>query len=193
MSTLDNPNDYIDPSKVSAWPSASRYGLLAGLLLVVLALLIHLAGIVDYTNQGGASNWIVNILNWGVTIGAIVLAVKQHRDEELGGFISFGRGFNVGFIVSLVIAAVSMIWGYVFFAFVEPGLIGDILEASREQMMERQGMNEEQVEQAMGMMDWMFSPVAMSLMGGLFSLIAGIVFSLVVAGIMKKDHPANAA
>ncbi|MCO6479165.1 MAG: DUF4199 domain-containing protein [Phaeodactylibacter sp.] len=193
MSTLDNPNDYVDPSKVSPWPTAGRYGLLAALILVVLGLVAHLTGMVDMTNQGGSSNWIINILNWGVTIGAIVLAVKQHRDEELGGFISFGRSFNVGFIVSLVIALISLVWGYIFFAFVEPGLIEEILEASREQMIEQQGMSEEQAEQGLSMMSWMFTPFMMSLMGGIFSLIAGIIFSLIVGAIMKKENPATAA
>ncbi len=193
MSTLDNPNDYVDPSKVSPWPTAGRYGLLAGLILVVLGLVTHLTGMVDMTNRGGSSNWIVNILNWGVTIGAIVLAVKQHRDEELGGFISFGRSFNVGFIVSLAIALISLVWGYIFFAFVEPGLIEEILEASREQMIEQQGMSEEQAEQGLSMMSWMFTPFMMSVMGGIFSLIAGIIFSLIVGAIMKKENPATAA
>ena len=193
MSTLDNPNDYIDPSKVSAWPTASRYGLLAGLILVVVGLLVHLSGMVDYTNQGGASNWIVNLLNWGITVAAIVMAVKQHRDEDLGGFISFGRSFRVGFLVTLVIAVVSMVWGYIFFSFVEPGLIEEILAASREQMIEQQGMSEEQAEQGLKMMSWMFTPVMMSLMGGIFSVIAGVIFSLIVGAFMKREHPANLA
>ena len=193
MSTLDNPNDYIDPSKVSAWPTASRYGLLAGLVLVVLGLLVHLSGMVDYTDQGGGSNWVVNILNWGITIAAIVMAVKQHREEDLGGFISFGRSFRVGFLVTLVIMVISVVWGYIFFSFVEPGLIEDILTASREQMIEKQGMSEEQAEQGLKMMSWMFTPAMMSIMGGIFSLIAGVVFSLIVGAIMKREHPANAA
>ncbi|MCB0567108.1 MAG: DUF4199 domain-containing protein [Phaeodactylibacter sp.] len=193
MSTLDNPNDYVDPSKVSAWPTASRYGLLAGLILVVVGLLIHLSGMVDYTNQGGGANWIVNLLNWGITVAAIVMAVKQHRDEDLGGFISFGRSFRVGFLVTLVIAVVSVVWGYIFFSFVEPGLIEDILSASREQMIEQQGMSEEQAEQGLKMMSWMFTPAMMSLMGGIFSVIAGVIFSLIVGAIMKREHPANLA
>ena len=193
MSTLDNPNDYIDPSKVSAWPTASRYGLLAGLVLVVLGLLVHLSGMVDYTDQGGGSNWVVNILNWGITIAAIVMAVKQHREEDLGGFISFGRSFRVGFLVTLVIMVISVVWGYIFFSFVEPGLIEDILTASREQMIEKQGMSEEQAEQGLKMMSWMFTPAMMSLMGGIFSVIAGVIFSLIVGAIMKREHPANLA
>ena len=193
MSTLDNPNDYVDPSKVSARPTASRYGLLAGLILVVVGLLIHLSGMVDYTNQGGGANWIVNLLNWGITVAAIVMAVKQHRDEDLGGFISFGRSFRVGFLVTLVIAVVSVVWGYIFFSFVEPGLIEDILSASREQMIEQQGMSEEQAEQGLKMMSWMFTPAMMSLMGGIFSVIAGVIFSLIVGAIMKREHPANLA
>jgi len=192
MNTLDNPNDYIDPAKVSAWPTASRHGLLAGLALIFLGLIVHLSGMVDYTNQGGASNWIVNIINWAITIAAIVLAVKRHRDEELGGYITFGRSFYVGFLVTLVIGVVSVVWGYLFFAFIEPDLIETILDASREQMIEKQGMSEEQAEQGLQMMGWMFTPFMMSLMGGIFSIVAGIVFSLIIGAFMKREQPARA-
>ena len=84
MSTLDNPNDYIDPSSISL--AYYQVWLATYLVLVVLGLLVHLSGMITLTR--GGSNWVVNILNWGITIAAIVMAVKQHREEDPGGFIS---------------------------------------------------------------------------------------------------------
>ncbi|MEQ8706485.1 MAG: DUF4199 domain-containing protein [Phaeodactylibacter sp.] len=187
MSTLDNPNDIIDPQQVSPWPTASRHGLLAGLVLIVVGLVIHMAGLVDYTGQSSGSNWLSNFATWGVMIAAIVMSVRQHRDQDLGGYITFGRSFYTGFIASLMIAIVSAIWGYIFFSFVEPGLIDTMMEMSREQLIEQQGMSESDADKAMGMMGWMMNPAMLSLFGAIGALIAGIVFSLIIGAIMKRE------
>lgn len=187
MSTLDNPNEIIDPQQVSPWPTASRHGLLAGLVLIVVGLVIHMAGLVDYTGQSSTGSWISNIATWGVMITAIVLAVRQHRDQDLEGYISFGRSFYTGFIVSLLMAVISAVWGYIFFAFVEPGLIDNIMEVSREQMIEQQGMSESDADNAMGMMSWMMNPVMLSVFGALGALFAGVIFSLIIGAIMKRE------
>lgn len=187
MSTLDNIDEQPRPEEVSPWPTGSRYGLLAGLVLVVVSLALHLAGAVDYTGQDGSSSWITNILNWGIIIVAIILAVRQHRDQELGGLISFGRSFYVGFIVSLLIGVISAVWGYVFFGFIEPGLIDTMLEMQKEQMMDQQGMSASDVEQGISMMKWMFTPGMFAVFGLLGSLIAGSIFSLIIAPFMKRE------
>jgi len=191
MSTLDNPHDPASTTDASPWPVGSRYGLIAGLALIVIGMIIHLAGIVDYTNQNSSGNWISNIVNLAVLIGAMAMAIKYHRDQQLGGYVSFGRAFYVGFIVTLIITIVSAIWMYIFFAFVEPGLVSDMMEMTREQMIEEQGMSEDQVEQAMQYTAWFMNPVGMAISGGLFTLFFGVVLSLIVAAVMQKK-PAGA-
>ncbi|MCG8330109.1 MAG: DUF4199 domain-containing protein [Chitinophagales bacterium] len=189
MSTLDNPNDHIQPEKVSPWPTGTRYGMIAGLILIAVGLVIHLAGLVDYTNQNSSGNWISNIINAAVMIGAIVMAIKYHRDEELGGHISYGKGFGVGFIVVLLITVLNAVWTFLFFSFIEPDLIHTILDASREQMIEQQGLSEEQADQGLAMMKWMFNPIGMSVWISLFILMSGVFFDLIIAAIMKKSAP----
>lgn len=191
MSTLDNPNEMVSPEHVSPWPTGNRYGLIAGLILVAVGLVIHLAGIVDYSNQSSGGNWVANIANWGVMIAAIVMAVKYHRDEELGGHITFGRAFYVGFIVTLLIAVITLVWSYVFFGFIESGLLTEMTEMTREQMIEEQGLSEEQVEQAMSYTAMFFTPGGMALMAGIGTIFIGLVISLIAGGIMKKT-PAHA-
>jgi hypothetical protein len=187
MSTLDSIDNRPQPEEVSPWPTGSRYGLLAGLILIALSLGMYLSGLVDYTGQDTASSVISNIITWGTIIVAVVLAVKQHRDTELGGLITFGRSFYVGFIVALIIGLVSAVWSYIFFAFVDPDLISTILEMSKEQMMDQQGMSASDAEDAMGMMSWMFSPAMFAVFGLVGSLFAGVIISLIIAAIMKRD------
>jgi hypothetical protein len=190
MSTLDNPNE-ITTTNVSPWPTGTRFGLFAGLITIVVGLVFQLTGLVDVTDQDSPTNWIASLVNWAVMIGAIYMAVKQHRDKELGGYIDFGRAFMVGFIVSLLIAAISLIWAYVFFAFVEPELIAEIIDVTRERMIEEQGLSEEVVDQQMAMTKFIFNPLGMAVTGGISNLVIGLIISLVVAPILKNT-PAGA-
>ncbi|TXB62825.1 DUF4199 domain-containing protein [Phaeodactylibacter luteus] len=188
MSTFDNPNENVAPESVSPWPTATRHGLLGGLVLVVISLVIHLTGAVDYSDPQSSSSWVSNLATWTVMIAAMVLAIRQHRDHELGGFITFGRSFYTGFIAALMIAIVSAIWSYVFFAFIEPGLMDTLLEVSRDQMIEQQGMSASDADNAMEMMSFMFSPAAFAVFGGGGALVVGVIFSLIIAPFLKRER-----
>ncbi len=189
MSTFDNPTGGTDQASVSPWPTGMRYGLITALVLVAFSLIMSLSGLVDPADQSNPANWISSILTYVIMIGAVIMAVRQHRDGELAGFITFGRAFFVGFIVMLIAGLISMVYTYVYFTMIDPGMIDTILEASREQMMERQGMDEEQAEQALSMTSFMFSPIMMTVMSGLGTLLMGIIFSLIAAAVMKRNPP----
>lgn len=187
MSTLDNIDSRPQPEEVSPWPTGSRYGLLASLVLIALSLVMYLSGMVDMTGQDTTSSVLSNVVTFGTIVVALVLAIKQHRDQELAGLISFGRAFYVGFIVILVIGIVQAIYAYVFFAFIEPDMISEMLEMTKEQMMDQQGMSASDAENAMGMMSWTFTPAMFAVFGLLGTLIIGVIIDLIVAAIMKRD------
>lgn len=190
MDTLDNPR-LRDPSTIPYRQVVLRYGGLAALVLIVLNLLFTLTGFVDLSKQGGASNWIANIITWGVIAAFISMAMIKHRDQDLGGYISYGRAFMVGFMTTLVVALITVIWSYIYFALIDPEMLGTVLDASREQMMEQQNMDEAQVDQAMGYMSWMFTPGMFAVWAGIGTAFFGLIISLIAAAVIKKDIPAN--
>lgn len=189
MSTLDNLNETNQPSNVSPWPGALRYGLITGMALVAISLLLSLAGVVDPTNQSNPGNWLASILSYAIMITGMAMAVKNHRDNELGRYISFGRSFLVGFIVIIVASVLSLVYTYVYFTVIDPGMLEAILEASRDQMIEQRGLSEEDADQAMAMTSFMFTPGMMALLGTLGSALFGAIFALIVAAIMKRNPP----
>lgn len=189
MSTLDDAPQ-IDPSTVSPRPVGVRYGLIAALILVAVGLVFHVTGFADYTGQNTAASWITNIINWGVMGGAMFLAMKQHR-EELGGYMTFGRGFTVGFWVALMIAVVTAIWSFVFFSYIAPEVIDTIMEAQRDQMIDR-GMSDADIDQAMSFTEVMMRPGAFAGIALVTTLILGIIISLIVAAISQRKAPENA-
>lgn len=190
MSTLDNPN-MIDPSTVPYAKKAMNQGLIASLVLIVLNLIFSVTGLVE-PGDTGAMTWIVNLITWGVIAYFMYSAQTSHRDEDLGGYISYGRAFAVGGIVLLAIAVITVVWSFIYFSFIDPDIFDTIREASLEQMINQQGMSEEDAERAMGMMDWMWNPGVMSLFAGVGTAVAGLIIDLIVSAVTKKDNPAFA-
>jgi|GEM_PF-2986047 len=97
-------DELMTPTKtpVSGRPIALRIGLLAGLALVAIGLVFQLTGLSDPTQQYSTGNIISQIVSYGIMGAAIYLAVKQHRDENLGGFISMGSAFGLGMLTILI-------------------------------------------------------------------------------------------
>jgi len=191
MSTLDNPQETTGQGG-SASPIIWRYGLLTGLVLILLGLVFYLTGLQSFDQPQSSSSWIITIVNLVVLFGGLYLAIQQHRDQNLGGYITFGKGFTVGLLTSLVVAVVSAIWTIVFFTLVEPNATEMILEASKDQMANEQGMSDEQIEQAMTWVSWMTSPSMMTVFALLGTVFQGLILSLIAGGVLAKRPPESA-
>ncbi len=186
LDTMQNPQQNVSPR-----PTGVRYGLIAGLILIAIALAFHVTGMIDYTQQNSAMTWISSLLSYGIMIGAAVLGMKKHR-EDLGGYLTFGQGFMVGLWETLVIAAITGIWSVLFFSVVAPDVIDTMIEAARDQMAEQQGLNDEQIEQAMKITGWMMQPATLSGLAAFGTLFTGLIISLITAAIMKRNPPMEA-
>ncbi len=68
-----------------------NYGAMLGLVLVVISLLIYILEL--YENQ-----WI-SIISTIALIAGIVMGIKKFRDQENGGFISYGSALGYGTLI----------------------------------------------------------------------------------------------
>ena len=185
MSTLDNP--FQDSPTVSNTQIAVRYGAITSVVLIVLGLVGYVTGISNPGNATPTIQWINSLLSYGIIIVGMVLAVREHRDTNLGGFISFGKAFGTGFKTLLVLTAIQAIWMYVFMAFIAPELKDQIIQTAIDQAAEK-GQDPEQVEAGMKMMSWMFNPPMMAAIVFITFMFLGSIFALVIAAVMKKDQ-----
>jgi small-conductance mechanosensitive channel len=189
MSTFDHQIN--DTPKPPYRNTAITYGALTGLVSIVIGLVSYLAGLSDPSKQQGALGWINQLLSYGIMISGLVLAVRKHRDQELGGYITFGRAFGVGFLTMLVLGLVTAIWTYVFFNFIATDMLELIQQASIDRMVEKQGMSVDQAEAAMNnpVTKSMMNPVAFTGFAFVGILFIGAIFALIVAAIMRKSPP----
>jgi len=170
-------------SEVSFFPTALRWGLISAGISIVYALISNILGI-------AASQTALNsVIGLGI-IGIIsYLCIKAHR-EELGGFISFGRGFLVAFVALMISSVISSIFNFIYINYIDPSAMEVILQ-STESMMSGFGMSEDQIEEAVEQTrKSMESPI--SILTGLIAMsLFSAIFAAIFGGIMKNERPAG--
>jgi hypothetical protein len=186
MATLDNPNNYTDPSTVSVVPTGNKWGLILGLVGIVLSLLFTMTGMIDYS--GTKSNWLSSTISWGATIAIIYMALNAHKNDDLGGYLSIGRAAKMGAYLGLISGILVAIYTFVYFKFIQPDFMSTIMDTAISNA-EDKGQDPEAVKKGMEMMSWMFNPGAMAVMGFLGSILMDTIFGLIIGLFIKKDPP----
>ncbi len=177
---LDNINE-LDVKNASPFPTALRYGVIGGLLVIVIGLIQYLLGITSTISQ--AVGW----LSMLITIVFPVLAIREHRDNDLGGYISYGRGLGTGVLTALIIGLVTAIWTILLYNVIDPSIMDQIMQVQAE-AMEEQGMSDEDIENVAAMTGKFMTAPVMAAIGFGTSLFLGFVASLIGGAVMKRER-----
>ncbi|HNP36212.1 MAG TPA: DUF4199 domain-containing protein [Woeseiaceae bacterium] len=96
------------------------YGVLAGLVVIsCMTLGIEL---------GRSQAWL-GFLVMFIAFGSIYIAIKHHRDDELGGLISFSRALLIGLGISAIAGLVYVVVWEVYLAATDFGFVDDYVDA----------------------------------------------------------------
>ena len=186
MNSLDENLDFIDQADVPARPLAMRYGGIAALAFIALTLLFDISGLINYSTGEGL--YYPSIAAAIATIAILYYAIKQHRDEELGGYITFGRCVKLAALIGLFSGVLIGIFAFVYHSFVRPDIIPSIMEFQMSEW-EKAGMTEEQIEQASGMTKMFMTPAAQAVSSIFNGVFWNVLLSLLVGAVMKKNPP----
>jgi hypothetical protein len=170
--------------------NAVKNGLILGGISVVLTLVIYA---INYAILVQMKMMLLSIL---VSVGYAVYAGINYR-KEIGGFISFGKAYQHGFIMFAASGVVSVLFSFLLYFVIDPELPGKLTEASlanTEEMMRGFGMPEDQMDEAMEAArestQNQFSPAKIALTY-VFLVVAGAIFALISGAIVKKNQPVS--
>lgn len=158
---------------------AVRYGLLAGLISVIISFGLNMAGL-----ENSPAKWLTSL----VLVGGIFLAQKAFKQQN-GGFMSYGQGLGIGTILAVVSGLLSAIFSYVYITFIDPEFLGRIMDKTRAEMEAKGSMSDAQIDQAMGWTSKMMTGPMMFVSVLIGSLIMGFLVSLIVSAIVKNNRP----
>ena len=164
---------------------ALPYGFMLALATIVISVVVYVSG------NTYEQPWWQSALNFVAMAALIAYGLKAFKaDNE--GFMSLGEALKMGLAIALVAGIIGSVFTYIFVEFIEPDFAVNMLEATREKMVENNPeMTEEQMEMAIGVTEKMMSPGIMVAIGIIASLFFGFIISLIAGLIMKQDKPAH--
>jgi len=165
------------------------YGLVWTLATAALMLLLFFTG---FQTERLATGKYLNYVGLLIPVAALYLGIKAVRDERPGGTMTYGQGVSAGMAISTFAALMSAVYSWFHFTFVNPRFTDYTLEMVRQQWADR-GMTVEQVEQAERITRKMLTAPMQAVVGIFFTLLIGLVLSLIIAAILKRDKPVSAA
>lgn len=162
-----------------------KYGLMLGGTLASIPLIMYALGIEkDETFQRIFSVLLVILVSLIIYMG-----IREKR--QLGnGFLSFGSGFSAGMGITLIGSAIASVMKYIYYIFIDPGMI-TYIKLKQEEELYKRGFADADVEKMAKQMEFTSTPEMLVGFEFLGILILGLVVSLICAGILKKEDPSE--
>jgi hypothetical protein len=168
--------------KSQFWTSAMRYGLYLGITLVVLIAIVNALG-----PNGKYIGWI----QWVILTAGVYMSQYSYRNNELGGFISYGKCLKLGIIVMMCASIFVSLYTYIYVKYIDLSYLENI-KIQMEEVMLQQNVPEYQIETMSQMFSRMQTP-EMIFFSGLFGFaFFGFIISLITSTFVKKDNDVDA-
>jgi len=164
----------------SAFAASFTPGIIIAAVLIVFSLVMYL---LDVDRESP-----VNYISYLFLAVGLWWAITTYRNNQEGGLISYGKAFSAGFYVGLVASVLVAIYLYIYVQYINPGLIEEILLNAEDEMLSNNpDMTDEQIDQALGMVEKFTSPVMITIMGFIMNVIASTILSLIIAIFAKRE------
>ena len=169
----------INATPVTTTSVGLRYGLLTGLVSIIFSFILF----VTHADQSP-----VRWLALGILVGAMVMAHNAFKQGN-GGFMNYSQGLGIGVIMGGISGVLSRAFNFLYMTFIDPEYMGRIMETTRAKMEEKGGMSDEQIDQAIKMVQKFSSGGWMVLFGVVGSVLFGFLIALVISAITKNSKP----
>jgi len=167
--------------KVSISQSGLRYGVILGLVFIVMGMIFQFLNLDIETLQ------IVGNINYVFLAIGITFAHKAFKNGG-DGFLTIGQGLGIGTLISLIAGAMSGIFTYIYLKFIDDSMLTRIRDLQIEKM-EEQSFDDETIETAMAMTDKFMNAEMMPVWSIIGMLFFGFIISLIISLFTKKSNP----
>jgi hypothetical protein len=165
--------------KKSYFNIAAKWAVIYTITSIIIVYIFQFTGVNMTTSP-------LRFVSYIFSIAFLLLAQKEYKDE-LGGFMTFGQGFMVGFVSSVIVGVLSAIFIYIYFSFLSPQMWEQILASTREQMEAKGNLSTDQIDQAMTITT-KYGVIITAVVTIFASPFMGAIISLIGAAIFKKER-----
>ncbi len=166
------------------------FGLIAGAIVSAVMAVSMVAYAASPEMKLGNGSMVIGYLSMLVAFSMIYVAIKNFRDKQNGGTISFGKAFKIGFFIALIGSTMYVIvWAFIYHFylpnFMELYADNAIKQAAKTSTpTEMQAMKDEMTKYK----ELYKSPLFFTLMTYAEILPVGLLVSLIAALILKRKE-----
>lgn len=129
----------------------------------------------------------------GVYFTCIYFFTKKIRNNQLNGYLTFGEGFLIGFIISLTAAIITSVYTFIQNQYLDPTYMTRVIEAQKSWMTGFMSgkVPDETIEETLAKVDQTlkdYNPVKSLVQGIIGSTLMGSVIALISSAILKKKR-----
>lgn len=164
----------------------TRYGFIAG--LIVTAWMVGSVAMC-YSRNNFEGNMMLGYASMVLAFSFIYVGIKSYRDQDKGGFISFGKAFKVGLIISLIASTMYVVvWLIDYYVFIPDFLekyTAHVLNQTKAAGASQQEITAKTAEMA-NFKQMYKNPLMVVLITYAEILPVGLIISLICALLLKR-------
>jgi hypothetical protein len=173
-----------EPPKSGLFKPALNHALIISAALIILTLALYLTG--QLQNKYGG--WI----SFLVTLVGILYAIFNYRNQNLGGFISYGRVVQYALVVGFLVGIISGIFTFLLYGVISPELVEEArLHAEQEIYRTNPNITYEQAEMALKIGSWFTTPVGLLISSIFMNTLLGLIYGVIGGIFAKRNDPMN--
>lgn len=160
--------------------------ILFGLYSAGVAIAVTLIGYFTGLDKTGAANWLPYI---GLPFFILFLwmAMKERKQEDYGGTISYGQCLGTGVLVGIFAGLAVGIFMYIYATAINPGMM-DMIAQKQAEAMQAKNMSADQIKQAQTYTKMFTSPTMMVIFSFFGDVLMATVFSLIIGIFVKSKE-----
>lgn len=155
---------------------ALQYGCILAVISIILTLLAYA---LDMRFSG-----VFKGLSFVIMIVYLVIVLKTFRDQERGGYISYGGSLGLGTLIGLFYSLLFSLLFMVYFKLLDPDYF-NLLRDNQFKIYEDMSLSEEQIEKSMKFIDEKYFFITM-VIGGVFGTF---IISLIASIFIQRSDP----
>nr|WP_322626130.1 DUF4199 domain-containing protein [uncultured Flavobacterium sp.] len=176
----------ISTQKPKVGKIALNYGLIFGAILIVEFVIGYVLGAQMQKEKSYAI--VISLINYiALPFTFAFLAGKKFKELN-GGYITFGEAIKLGVAVAVIAALVSGIFSAIFNIII-PEYMEDTLKRAEEEMAKNPQMKAADIKMAMKFTRMFMEPYIVIPIAIVMNAFVGLINSLVVGAIIKKENP----
>ena len=172
------------------------FGVISGVIIsTFMAISMAVSSCGSGQANGGRGSMIIGFSVMVVAFSFIFVGIKNYRDKQNGGNLTFGKGFLLGFMISLISSTLYVITWAVEFHFFMPDFM-DKYSAIQVKQLQQSGMSGAALDEALKSIEresynYKNNPFFFAMYTYMEILPVGVLITLISALILRRKTPAT--